>query len=77
MKALADLKEAHKKEDLGTIDQKTEALNNAWKEASEEMYKASQQAGAQPGPEASQNAEQSSGNKDDGEVTDVDFEEVK
>ncbi|HAF29197.1 MAG TPA: molecular chaperone DnaK [Bacteroidales bacterium] len=77
-KALADLKESHKKEDLSDLDAKTEVLNNAWKEASEEMYKASQQAGAQPGPEGAQNAgQQESSGKDDGEVTDVDFEEVK
>ena len=78
-KALADLKESHKKEDLADVEAKTEALNNAWKEASEEMYKASQEAGAQPGgQEGAQNAEQqASENKEDGEVTDVDFEEVK
>jgi molecular chaperone DnaK len=78
-KALADLKEVHKKEDLAEIEAKTEALNNAWKEASEEMYKASQDAGAQPGGEQNaQNADaQDGGKKDDGEVTDVDFEEVK
>ena len=78
-KALADLKEVHKKEDIAEIEAKTEALNNAWKEASEEMYKASQEAGAQPGGEQNaQNADaQDGGKKDDGEVTDVDFEEVK
>ncbi len=77
-KALADLKEAHKKEDLADLDPKTEALNNAWKEASEEMYKASQEAGAQPGgPEGPQDAAQAGGDKKDDEVTDVDFEEVK
>ncbi len=42
------------------------------------MYKASQEAGAQPGPEGAENAgQQESAGKDDGEVTDVDFEEVK
>ena len=77
-KALEELKEVHKKEDLDNIDAKTEALNNAWKEASEEMYKASQEAGAQPGPEGPQDAgQEASAGKDDGEVTDVDFEEVK
>lgn len=77
-KALEELKEVHKKEDLDNIDAKTEALNNAWKEASEEMYKASQEAGAQPGPEGPQDAgKEASAGKDDGEVTDVDFEEVK
>jgi molecular chaperone DnaK len=78
-KALEDLKESHKKEDLADLEAKTEALNNAWKEASEEMYKASQEAGGQPGgPEGAPNAGQPEGEtKEDGEVTDVDFEEVK
>ena len=78
-KALADLKESHKKQDLADLEAKTEALNNAWKEASEEMYKATQEAGAQAGgnPEGAQ-AEQPAGDaKKDDEVTDVDFEEVK
>ncbi|MGC9373595.1 MAG: molecular chaperone DnaK [Bacteroidales bacterium] len=79
-KALADLKEAHKKEDLEQLDAKTEALNNAWKEASEEMYKATQgqQQNAQQGqPGGEQQQASSDDKKDDGEVTDVDFEEVK
>jgi molecular chaperone DnaK len=78
-KALEDLKESHKKEDLADLEAKTEALNNAWKEASEEMYKASQEAGGQPGgPEGAPNAGQPEGEtKEDGEVTDVDFEEIK
>jgi molecular chaperone DnaK len=79
-KALADLKEAHKKEDLEQLDAKTEALNNAWKEASEEMYKATQdqQQNAQQGqPGGGQQQASSDDKKDDGEVTDVDFEEVK
>ncbi len=77
-KALADLKESHKKEDLADIEAKTEVLNNAWKEASEEMYKASQEAGAQqPGPDGAQDAQQQTSDNKDGEVTDVDFEEVK
>ncbi len=75
-KALADLKEAHKKEDLEEIDKKTEELNKAWQVASEEMYKAGQQ--ANPQQEQKQEQEQTSENKkDDDEVTDVDFEEVK
>src|SRR6056297_1645800 len=89
-KALADLKEAHKNENLEELDQKTEALNNAWKAASEEMYKASQeasggaqdqqQAGEQQGGQgqgSDQKGSSSKGGDDDDEVTDVDFEEVK
>lgn len=73
-KALADLKEAHKSQDLASIEAKTQALNQAWQAASEEMYKAGQQAGTQQNQEAQQ---QQSDKKADGEVTDVDFEEVK
>ncbi|HAN17523.1 MAG: molecular chaperone DnaK [Bacteroidetes bacterium GWC2_33_15] len=75
-KALADLKEVHKNQDLATIDVKIQELNQAWQVASEEMYKASQQSGAQQ--EATHNpGQQTSEKKSDGEVTDVDFEEVK
>jgi len=82
-KSLADLKEAHKNEDLAAIDTHTEALNKAWQAASEEMYRAGQEAQGQEGQEGQQaqqeqqGADQSDNNKDDGEVTDVDFEEVK
>ncbi|MFP4023719.1 MAG: molecular chaperone DnaK [Thiohalospira sp.] len=78
-KALSELKEVHKNEDLDQIDAKTEALNNAWKEASEEMYKATQeqQQNAQQGQPGGEQQSSSDDKKDDGEVTDVDFEEVK
>jgi len=83
--ALGKLKEAHKAEDLEGIESATEALNNAWQAASQDMYNAGQQGGQAGGPEAGQQAqgdpqqqEASSGKKDDDdEVTDVDFEEVK
>ncbi len=92
--ALGQLKEAHKSADLNAIDRATEALNNAWHAASEDMAKAAQaQGGANPGagagagfnPGAGQQGhtsdagQSSSSKKDDkdGEVTDVDFEEVK
>ncbi len=82
-KALTSLKEAQKTQDIDSIDKAVAELNTVWQAASEEMYKASQNAGAespgQPGPEASQDAGKgkSSSGKSDGEVTDVDFEEVK
>jgi molecular chaperone DnaK len=76
-KGLADLKEAHKNRDIAGIDAAMATLNSAWQVASEEMYKATQEnpnAGqANPG-----NAGQPEGNASaDGNVTDVDFEEVK
>ena len=71
--ALNQLKEAHKSQNIAEIDRATEALNNAWHAASEDMAKAAQaeqQAGAQGGA-------QSNPSSNDSEVTDVDFEEVK
>ena len=67
--ALTDLKSAHKSKDLTAIDTAMEKINTAWKAASEEMYKASQENGNNPENEASENT------NDD--VTDVEFEEVK
>ena len=69
--ALAELKKAHESKDLGAIDTAMEKINNAWKAASEEMYKASQEgAAATEGAPAEDTT-----NSDD--VTDVEFEEVK
>ena len=47
--ALAALKEAHKSQDSAKIDAALAQLNTSWTAASEELYKASQAAGAQPG----------------------------
>ena len=74
--ALNGLKEAHKSGDLAAIDKATEALNNAWHAASEDMAKAAQAAGANPGAGPQQGPTPGADQKD-GEVTDVDFEEVK
>ncbi len=74
--ALNQLKEAHKSGDLAAIDKATEGLNQAWHAASEDMAKAAQaQGGANPG--AGQQQGPSANASGDGEVTDVDFEEVK
>ncbi len=79
-KALADLKAAKSSEDIEAIDKATAELNNVWQAASQEMYQASQaqQGGQQQADAGAQGGQQNGGNdKDDGEVTDVDFEEVK
>ncbi|WP_163321919.1 molecular chaperone DnaK [Draconibacterium mangrovi] len=76
--ALKKLKEAHASKDLAAIDAAMNELNTVFQAASQEMYNASQaQGGAQPGPDAGQQAGTQDQPKDDGEVTDVDFEEVK
>ena len=43
--ALVELKAAHESKDLAQIDAAMEKINEAWKVASEEMYKAEQEAG--------------------------------
>ncbi|MFZ7116461.1 MAG: molecular chaperone DnaK [Bacteroidota bacterium] len=74
-KALNDLREAHKNRDIAAIDTTLATLNTAWQAASEDMYKATQNAG--PGAEGQPSADGGSQAKNDSEVTDVDFEEVK
>jgi molecular chaperone DnaK len=74
-KALDELKEAHKNKDLGKMDSAQATLNSAWQAASEEMYKATQEAQANGTSGGSQ--EKTDGKAKDSEVTDVDFEEVK
>jgi molecular chaperone DnaK len=74
--ALAKLKDAHKAQDIAAIDAATAELNTIFQAASQEMYNA-QASGAQADPNAGQQANAGGGNKQDGEVTDVDFEEVK
>ena len=69
--ALSELKTAHESKDLDAIDAAMEKINTAWTAASEEMYKASQEAGANPADGV--NPE----NPSDDDVTDVEFEEVK
>ncbi len=79
--ALAKLREAHKSKDLAAIDTAMQELNNAWQAASQDLYNASQQGGAQaPGDGGDQHpgGDTPGGNDggNDGDVTDVDFEEV-
>jgi molecular chaperone DnaK len=73
--ALETLKKSHEAKNLDSIKTDLEKLNEVWKNASEELYKAQ--------AESSKNDDSSSGNekstKKEGEddVQDVDFEEVK
>ncbi|NHN26739.1 molecular chaperone DnaK [Flavobacterium jejuense] len=69
--ALNELKAAYETKDVATIAPALDKINEAWKNASEEMYKAQAEGGAQ---EAQPQADAS----DSGDQTqDVDFEEVK
>ena len=76
--ALNKLKDAHKAQDIVAIDTAMAELNNALQAAAQDLYnaQAQQQAGAQPNPGAGAQPNDNAG-KNDGGVTDVDFEEVK
>ncbi|MBL7946498.1 MAG: molecular chaperone DnaK, partial [Flavobacteriales bacterium] len=70
--ALGKLRTAHAAQDIGGVDSAMAELNNVFSAASEEMYKAAQEAqtsGASGGSQANTSG--------DAEVKDVDFEEVK
>ena len=67
--ALTKLKEAHKLQDLAAVEAGTKELNEAWMAASQDMYNATNEAGAtQPGQGGATPGEN---------VTDAEFEEVK
>lgn len=70
--ALTELKAAHESQDLAAVDAAMEKINEAWKNASEEMYKAQQEGGQEAGGDAG-----ASSSDDGDDVTDVEFEEVK
>ncbi|KFB01017.1 molecular chaperone DnaK [Mangrovimonas yunxiaonensis] len=74
--ALEDLKKAYETKDIAVIDPALEKINEAWKVASEEMYKA--QAEAQQGGAGAEQPQGDAGASNEGsDVEDVDFEEVK
>jgi molecular chaperone DnaK len=76
--ALEKLKEAHKSQDLTSIENAMGLLNTAWQAASQEMYAA---AGANQGPQAGANPESGADNGakpgNNNDVSDVEYEEVK
>ena len=73
--ALADLKKAHESKNIADIDAAMDKINEAWKAASEEMYKAQQESQAQGAPTGDAGAQKPKSEGDN--VQDVDFEEVK
>ena len=82
--AAQQLREAHKKQDIAGIDTATASLNNAWTAASEEIYKAGQQAGGPPPQQGAQQPGGDNGHQNEGagagagdNVQDVPYEEVK
>ena len=76
--ALEALKKAYETKELEQIEPALEQINEAWKNASEEMYKAQAEAGSQADPAAGTEQPNDAGKSASGDdVQDVDFEEVK
>ena len=76
--ALEDLKKAYESKDLEKIDETLNTINEAWKNASEEMYKAQAESGAGQTAEGPASDSQNTNTDSKGDdVQDVDFEEVK
>ena len=75
--ALNKLKDAHKSQDVAAIDTAVAEMNAAWTAASEEMYKATQQAGGQPGADQGGAGAGHTAGAGGENVTDAEFEEVK
>jgi len=74
--ALEELKKAFEAKDIALVEPALEKINEAWKAASEEMYKAQQNAQAN-GAGAQQSGNAGGDNSEGSDVEDVDFEEVK
>ena len=74
--ALSELKKAYETKDISKIEPALEKMNESWKSASEEMYKAQQNQQAN-GKEGSSNSGKNDNDENAENVEDVDFEEVK
>ena len=76
--ALETLKKAHESKDIDSIKSELEKINEAWKNASEELYKAQAESGKATEPNQDDSKKSSKkGKGSDDDVQDVDFEEVK
>jgi molecular chaperone DnaK len=73
--ALTALKAAVEAKDMDNLEALTKKLNDAWEAASQDLYNAQQggAAGGQPGPDAGATNQ---GGAEQGDVTDVEFEDV-
>jgi molecular chaperone DnaK len=75
--SLEELKKAYEAKDLALIDVALEKINEAWKNASEEMYKAQAESGQSNANQQTAENDKKTGDKGGDDVQDVDFEEVK
>ncbi len=75
--ALEELKKAYETKEVETIQPALDKINEAWKAASEEMYKAQAEAQQAEGAPAGDTGAQGEATEENSDVEDVDFEEVK
>lgn len=73
--ALNNLREAHKSQDISTIDTAITHLNAIWQAATQEMYQGGQAGDPNVGQDPN-NGNQSGAGNNSGDVTDVEYEEV-
>ena len=75
--ALEELKKAYETKDISLIDPALTKINDAWKDASQEMYKAQSESANKADDKTKKEDKGSKKSGSDEDVQDVDFEEVK
>ena len=75
--ALEELKKAYETKDISLIDPALTKINDAWKDASQEMYKAQSESANKADDKTKKEDKGSKKSGSDDDVQDVDFEEVK
>jgi molecular chaperone DnaK len=74
--ALNELKEAHKSQDIPSIDAAITGLNAIWQAATQEMYQGGQAGDTNAGQDPNTGGQSGNTNNNNGDVTDVEYEEV-
>ena len=74
--ALNELKEAHKSQDVPSIDAAITSLNAIWQVATQEMYQGGQAGDPNAGQDPNTGGQSGNTNNNNGDVTDVEYEEV-
>ena len=74
--ALNTLKDAHKSQDVTSIDAAITSLNSIWQAATQEMYQGGQAGDPNAGQDSNEGGQSGNTTNNNGDVTDVEYEEV-
>ncbi len=74
--ALNTLKDAHKSQDVTSIDAAITSLNAIWQAATQEMYQGGQAGDPNAGQDSNEGGQSGNTTNNNGDVTDVEYEEV-